>query len=428
MDTDVRNNPALLKLDLYCRGAHLDDSLRVTDEGGRPILRTRAGLGSGLELVLPGGLWTNVPVTEAFVRSSPYVVRRRDDGSIWIDRGREPIAPVRLAPRPSWYDATTSTGKCMSAIGTLQGTYLGVYPARVCEYWLDKPQRTNCKFCSVGLNLGADDADEKSVREVVEVASAARDESDITYVDFNTGHYEGETYLDILEPYIRAVKEATGCLIGVQTPPHSDLSRYDRLKEMGVNRVSFCFEIFDPDRFREVCPGKAERYGLQRYLDAVAYCARLGRQKGLSFDPWVSNGEIIAGLEPPESSIRAIWWITSVGAIPTVCVFRPLKNTDYEDVPPPRTEDMIPVFAAQYEAAMHYGLPINVAPNVNVSLVLLPWESRLLVSRRIRRRYALRELRMAAMRRVFSWALYRELHRRDARRREGGRQPLAASL
>ena len=27
----------------------------------------------------------------------------------------------------------------MTRIGTLQGTYLGVYPAKVCEYWTEKP-------------------------------------------------------------------------------------------------------------------------------------------------------------------------------------------------------------------------------------------------------------------------------------------------
>ncbi len=420
METDLRRNPGLLKLELYCRGAHIDDSLHVTDEGGRPILRTRAGLGSGLELILPDDIWTNVPVTEHFVRHSPYVVRRRPDGSVWIDRGREPIAPVRLAPRPSWYDRKTSTGKPMTMIGTLQGTYLGIYPSKVCEYWLDKPERTNCKFCSVGLNLGADDAEEKKIREVVEVAAAARDESNVTYIDFNTGHYEGDTYLDILEPYIRAVKEATGCLIGIQTPPHHDLTRYERLKEMGVNRVSFCFEIFDERIFREICPGKHQRYGLPRYLEAVEYCARLGKGGGLSFEPWVSNGEIIAGLEPPESSIRAIDWITSVGAIPTVCVFRPLKGTDYEHLPPPTTEEMIPVFAAQYELCMKRGLPIGITPNIHVSLVLLPWESRWLVPRSVRRRYALKEAKLAAMRRVFSRHLYDTLRRHDEKRREEG--------
>lgn len=416
METDIRKNPALLKLELYCKGAHIDDSLRVTDAGGRPILRTRAGLGSGLELILPDNMWTNVPTGETFVRHSPYVVRRREDGAIWIDKDREPIAPVTLAPRPGWYDRNTSTGKAMTSIGTLQGTYLGVYPSKVCEYWTEKPERSNCKFCSVGLNLGVDDAEDKKVQEVVEVAVAARNESKITYIDFNTGHYEGETYLDILEPYIKAVKEATGCLIGVQTPPHGDLSRYQRLKEIGVNRVSFCFEIFDEPLFKETCPGKARRYGLKRYLDAVEYCAQLGKRAGLSFDPWVTNGEIVAGLEPPESSSRAIEWICSVGAIPTVCVFRPLIGTDYEHLPPPTTEEMIPVFASLYTSAMRHGLPIPVTPNIHVSLVLLPWECRWLVPPSVRRRNRFKEARMKLMGNAFKRMLFKKLAEIDARR------------
>jgi hypothetical protein len=96
----------------------------------------------------------------------------------------------------------------------------------------------------------------------------------------------------------------------------------------------------------------------------------------------VTNGEIIAGLEPPESSIRAIDWITSVGAIPTVCVFRPLTGTDLAEAEPPRTEDLVPVFRRLYEACMESGLPIGCAPNVHVSLVLLPEECRALSPRR----------------------------------------------
>ena len=56
---------------------------------------------------------------------------------------------------------------------------------------------------------------------------------------------------------------------------------------------------------------------LDYYLEAVRYCAALGK-KGPRHEPWVTNGEIIAGLEPPASSIRAIDWITSVEAMVTV--------------------------------------------------------------------------------------------------------------
>ena len=368
----LRDNPALLKLDLYCRGLRLDDSCYVEEDGGRKILRTRAGLGSGLELILPGGLWTNVPVTEPFAGRSPYTLHCREGAySLW--HGGAFLAPVRLSPRPAWYERATTGGKAMTRIGTLQGTYLGIYQAKVCEYWTAKPTRVNCKFCSVGLNLGVDDADEKSVDEVMEVVRAARDQSGISYVDFNTGHYEGDTYLDLLEPLVRRIKKELGLLVGIQTPPHRDLRRYDALREMGLNRVSFCFEIFDRELFKETCPGKHSEYGLDHYLEAIRYCAALGK-KGPRHEPWVANGEIIAGLEPPESSIRAIEWITSVGAIPTVCVFRPLVGTDLADADPPETEALVPVFRRLYEACMEKGLPVGCAPNVHVSLVLLPEE------------------------------------------------------
>ncbi|MCA9412365.1 MAG: radical SAM protein [Candidatus Omnitrophica bacterium] len=365
--------PAFLKLDLYCKGIRIAPDCFPEDHHGRPITRTRAGLGSGLELVLPGDLWTNVPVVEDFAKVSPYELVREDE-RFFVTHPHHSKVEVRLSPRPNWYEAKTSSGKRMDRVGTLQGTYLGVYPSAVCEYWTESP-KVNCKFCSVGLNLGDKDAGEKTVEDIMEVIHAAREESGITYVDFNTGHYEGDTYLDILEPILKRVKSETDLLIGVQTPPHHDLSWYDRLQEMGVNRVSFCFEIFDPRTFEEVCPGKHREYGLKRYLDAIEYC--VGLTKNMTWkNPWVVNGEIIAGLEPPESSIAAIDWLTERGAIPTVCVFRPLKGTDMEEYPVPQTEDMVPVFAHLYEACMEHNLPIGLAPNIHVSLVMLPEECR----------------------------------------------------
>ena len=405
---EIRRTPALLKLDLYCRGMRILSSCDQPDDTGRGVMRTRAGLGSGLEVVLPGGLWTNVPVSESFARSSPYALHREGVQYV-ITRDGAVVAPVELSPRPAWYDRATSSGKKMTRVGTLQGTYLAIYPAKVCDYWVDKNHKTNCRFCSVGLNLGVDDDTVKSVDEVMEVVHAARAESAITYVDFNTGHYDGDTYLDILEPYIMRIKKETGLLVGVQTPPHPDLRRYNRLRKLGVNRVSFCFEIYDRERFREVCPGKHTQYGMDRYLDAIRYCASLGSE-GPAGEPWVVNGEIIAGLESPESSIRAINWVTSVGAIPTVCVFRPLAGTDYATLPPPDPEPLVPVFARLYDACMEQGLPIGCAPNIHVSLVMLPEECKALSEKR----YPWQELKLAAIKRGLGWYLNRRFARADA--------------
>jgi len=273
---DVRKNPGLLKLDLYCKGIRLSESCSVEKNGGRQIMRTRAGLGSGLEVILPDGLYTNIPVVEDFALNSPYLLNRELDGSYLIYDESGPVAQVKLAPQPAWYDRETSSGRKMSRIGTLQGTYLAIYPAKVCDYWLEKPERVNCKFCSVG------------------------------------------------------------------------------------------------------------------------YCTRIFH---------TTNGEIVAGLEPSEKSIQAIDWITSVGAVPTVCIFRPLKGTDYENLPPPSTEEMIPVFRRMYEACMEKGLMIGVAPNIKVSLVLLPEEGRYFLDNG--NRYYLTRAKHAILRPLFKAAVKR---------------------
>jgi hypothetical protein len=382
---DPRLNPGFLKLDLLCRGARLVGGEAVEGAGGRPVVRTRAGLGSGLELVLEDDLWVNVPVVEAFARASPYEVRIDPSGrstGVEILRDGAPCARARLAPRPAWYDATTGAGRPMRRVGTLQGTYLAIYPGRVCEFWVPGPQRASresCRFCSVGLNLGADDAEGKTVDEVLEVVHAARRESGITYVDFNAGHADDFGFLDAIEPYVTRVKRETGLLVGVQVPPHPDLSRWERLRSLGVNRVSFCFELFDPATFREVCPGKARVYGLDHYLETAAYCASLGARGRRALEPWVVNGELIAGLEPADRSVEAVRWLAKRGVVPTVCVFRPLVGTALADRPSPATEEVLPVFQALHEACVRHDLPVGIAPGIHVSLVLLPEEARWLV-------------------------------------------------
>ena len=69
-------NACELEIDLLCRGIRVPTGVPLT--GARPISRTRAGLGSGLELVIPSRshlkseLWTNVPVVERFAQATPY--------------------------------------------------------------------------------------------------------------------------------------------------------------------------------------------------------------------------------------------------------------------------------------------------------------------------------------------------------------------
>ena len=80
-----------------------------------------------------------------------------------------------------------------------------------------------------------------------------------------------------------------------------------------------------------------------------------------------------------EDTYKAIDYITDIGAFPTVCIFRPVIGSDMEDYPTPKYEEMIGVMKYMYQACVRKGIPIGVAPNIEVSLIVQPDDGRYLV-------------------------------------------------
>ena len=363
-------NPCELEIDLLCSGIRIDGSCAILEDG-RPVTRTRAGLGSGLELVLPGPLkeiWTNVPVEEDFAARSPYILEKIGTNYVVVDQRTLAEYPVRVPPEPAWYSSRTSRGTAMRRVGVLQGTYLGIYISNSCLYWYSSPP-LNCAFCTTGANVGVNEVAVKDVNDVVEVSRAAKEESGVTFVHFNSGY--SKSCHEAAAPYVKAVKEQVGALIGVQLMPTKDLWKYDWLIDLGADHFSFCYEFHNPDYFARYLPGKQATLGQQAFFDALEYTAmKLG--KG------AVSGEIIAGVEPIEDTLKAIDYITSVGAFPTVCIFRPVIGSDMERHPSPPYSEMRAVFQHVYEACKRNRIPIGAAPNIEVSLVCQPDDTRYL--------------------------------------------------
>jgi hypothetical protein len=370
-------NACELEIDLFCKGLRIDDSVSL--EGVRGISRTRAGLGSGLELVIPAQsalkdeIWVNVPVVEPFAQRSPYRLFRTGESSALIrDERNGTEYGVRLPAEPEWYARQTSNDVPMNRVGVLQGTYLAIYANPVCAFWSYAPS-LNCRFCTTGRNVGANEAPIKELTDVVETCWAAKEESGITFVHLNGG-YQGSRGLQFIEPYVRAIKEDVGLLVGVQLAPEKDFSRYDELIGLGVDHLSFCVELMDPAWFARICPGKARVHGQELYFAAMQYCASRMPRGAVS-------GEVIAGIEPAEQTIAAIDRITALGAFPTVCIFRPTLGSDMETWAPPEYEPMRRIMMHVYEACRAHWLPIGAAPNIEVSLVVNPDDTALLAPR-----------------------------------------------
>lgn len=370
-----------LEIELFCCGIRIDPSCELGADGRR-IARTRAGLGSGLEIVLPGRhkrVWVNVPVAERFAASSPFLLFKEPEGYWVIDQRSSECYLVEIPEEPKWYSRRTFSGVEMSRIGVLQGNYLGVYVSNACLFWASKPSRA-CKFCTTGKNVGASEQARKRVEDVVEVALAAREESGSVFTHLNTGyHFEDVDRLEPIhglrqcEPFVGALRERVGGFLGVQCMPvpRRKFGEYDALIAAGADHFSFCYEFEDPQVFARLCPGKAETLGRAGFFEAMEYTSKkLGSGR--------VSGEIIAGLEPVEATKRGIDRIVAAGAFPTVCIFRPTIGSELEDAPPPEPEAMKAVFAHVYEACRDAGIPIGILP-IEVSLVVQPEETHDLV-------------------------------------------------
>jgi sodium-dependent dicarboxylate transporter 2/3/5 len=373
--------PVELEIELFCRGMRIDASCHA-GEVARRITRTRAGLGSGLEIVIPArpkGIWVNVPVVEQFAQGSPLVLLQRNDSFTVLDERSDEEYRVTIPAEPAWYSRTTSSGVPMSRIGVLQGNYLGIYVSARCLYWAMDGNKA-CKFCTTGKNVGTAEESRKRVEDVIEVARAARSESGAIFTHFNTGYHHEDLAerekthgLRMCEPYVTAVRKYVGGFIGVQAVPvpRRNFHEYDALIDAGTDHFSFCYEFEDPEVFARLCPGKASTVGQHAFFEAMEYTAKkLGKGR--------VSGEIIAGIEPIEATKRGIDRIVSAGAFPTVCIFRPTIGSEMENVPPPEPEAMREVFAYLHESCRRAGLPVGVLP-IEVSLVVQPEETAALV-------------------------------------------------
>ena len=189
------------------------------------------------------------------------------------------------------------------------------------------------------------------------------------------GGFQGSRGLEFTEPYVQAIKEQVGLLVGVQLAPERDFSHYDRLIELGVDHLSFCVELLDPEWFARICPGKARMLGQELFFDAMDYCARrMPHGRGLRRDHRGHRADRDARSRRSTAS-------PALGAFPTVCIFRPTVGSDMEDWPPPDYDDMRRVMAHVYDACRRNWLPIGAAPNIEVSLVVNPDDAALLADR-----------------------------------------------
>jgi biotin synthase-like enzyme len=91
----------------------------------------------------------------------------------------------------------------------------------------------------------------------------------------------------------------------------------------GISSVAFNLEIWDQKLFHEICPGKTRRIGRDRWIESLKEARDL-------LKPARALSSFVVGLEPAESVLQGIDYLSSEGIWPIMSPFIPMVGTEYE--------------------------------------------------------------------------------------------------
>ncbi len=262
-------------------------------------------------------------------RSSYSLINEK--GTFYLAHHGKVIFPVEFPERPKYYGLKTSDGSSMSTIASYaqEGAVVVAY-SNECSL---KERGQDCKFCNINATKAAYGEAEgigwKTPKQVGETVAAAYSEFQDGARRFNlTGGFvaerrEVEYYLDVAD----AIKEHTGLedfngLAAIGAP--LDLTVIEKYKEAGYRTIASNIEIWDKNIFKAICPGKDQQCGgWDHWLKVLDHEVEVfGRGKVRS--------NIVAGIEPKESTLEGIEYLASRGVIGLATVWNPNPGSGLE--------------------------------------------------------------------------------------------------
>lgn len=360
-------NPALLRLELLSRGIKVDPGF--TEQLGSALkepLWTRTGpTSTGIDLMLEKGIYVSPAIEgERFphhYKNSPFLLTVDEKGRGVIKKNGRIVQRVKPFPRPSYYGRKTTSGNPMEKIGVVTGDFLAIAIDNRCWFWgyyrddeLVNYKEKQCKFCGIGLSMKRDELYRKSNEDILEVVAAAVEGGDVKHIGINAGTMAPpgrghEEYAQL----ISAIKQRHDVWVRLSICPPEDEKYIDILYDAGADQIGYDIEVYDPERYRYICPGKLDEVDRgtphAHFFRMLAYAAKYG-------GPNKAYSILVTGLESRETTVQGIEALCKLGVVPRMGVFRPIPGTHLEKHPTPSEGYLVYIYKKLRELTMQYGI------------------------------------------------------------------------
>lgn len=303
------------------------------------------------EIALSGGPYhlRRTIVSTRLNPASPYRVAPRD-GALWLHVDEEPVAEVALRDLPAYYRETLPDGRSVAEIApTIEWGYLLYLTVfRVCQYFGAKEE---CQFCDINNNYRQQIQEGRpytGVKSVADVLAAlerinATDSSSQAYTITGgsvTSTLQGKNEVEFYAQYVEAIETRfPGRWISKVVTQAWPVADVKRLKAAGAQIYHPNYEVWDPELFPKICPGKTRYIGRDEWIRRIVDAADV-------FGPANVIPNFVAGVEMArpygytdvEAAIRStaegLHYFMSQGITPRFTTWCPEPMTPLGDANP----------------------------------------------------------------------------------------------
>ncbi len=299
------------------------------------------------------------PIVVRYSPTSPYTIRKREDGQYMLHRDGEPIEEVFFEESPKWIWENTADGTMMGSIfmSWTREAVLGC-ALRFCEYTKSGDQ---CVYCCLDSNV--DQFKEMGFKYslgvkpelAVEAYKAACAEiGSIRNVAFTGGSLlktdqEIEKYIALFGALSKAreeMGEKTIFSACITAPP--DRERLQALKDAGLDTIAPNMDCWEEKLWPVIVPGKHKFVGRQFWIDSILMSREIFDEGNVGTifvsGPEMAEPHGFKSLEEGvESWVRCFDWCLSNRIYPSHVVWQTEVGSPWADKEPPPTEYFLAV-------------------------------------------------------------------------------------
>lgn len=283
-----------------------------------------------IDIIIFNNVYVNVPYNCKFSTLSPFFIEAID-GKFVLLFDDDIVCDIFIYFMPdALLNKYTKSGVPYDSIINLATDRIRINPAPVCYY---KKQGLSCKFCNlpehnISYNL----------TDIKEVIDYCLENVDFRHFLIGGGTYSiNESAWEIIIEIARYIRKKSPKDIYLMSIPPIKNNVLNTLKESGITEVAFNLEIFNREKAYAYMPGKGA-INIKQYDDALSHSVSIWGNTGCV------RSLLIYGFDSDSEFIQGIDRLCQIGVEPIISVFRPLKNTKFENLNPPSTIDVIAIF------------------------------------------------------------------------------------